>query len=562
MADITVTNSGTITSTIGIGVEIVSFDLNASVIVTNEPGASIHAAEQALRITAMTLNANGTGTWLIDNGGLMESTGDGFAAIDLRDLIAAGGTITVNNGAAGIIRAAGGDAIAAGTNTTVSNHGQIIAFDGTLVNSDGIDFGTHAGGRVDNFSDGTITGARYGITGGQALIVNNSGSITGGDGAGIGAFGGSTITNMGTIASANGFAIDAGFGNFIDTITNQGSILGRVFTGGGDDVLSLYTGSSISGQIDGGTGTDTLNLLGTGTGTLADVLDFEDLNVQAGTWTIVDVESFSAGVTISAGATLRLEQSALSAGLFANTIDGFTNSSTVDLAGIGLATGATLGAGNLLTISGGAVDPITLQFDPTQSFAGEAFILTDDGAGGTDVTLGQIISGGSGSGIVTGTPGNDLITTGNGSNTINSGNGNDRVISGNGNDVFNAGNGNNVLDSGNGNDILTVGNGNNVMTGGNGSDTFRVGTGDNTLTGGNGADLFEFGPGFGNNVITDFSHADHIEFDGAVFHNFQAVQAASQQVGADTVISLGTNHSVTLLGVSLNSLRASDFILN
>lgn len=51
----------------------------------------------------------------------------------------------------------------------------------------------------------------------------------------------------------------------------------------------------------------------------------------------------------------------------------------------------------------------------------------------------------------------------------------------------------------------------------------------------------------GKNVVTDFSHGDHLEFDG-VFQNFQAVQAASHQVGADTVISLDADHSVTLVG--------------
>ena len=45
----------------------------------------------------------------------------------------------------------------------------------------------------------------------------------------------------------------------------------------------------------------------------------------------------------------------------------------------------------------------------------------------------------------------------------------------------------------------------------------------------------------------------------------QAVQAASHQVGADTVIyldaSLNANHAITLQGVAANSLQASDFYL-
>ena len=66
------------------------------------------------------------------------------------------------------------------------------------------------------------------------------------------------------------------------------------------------------------------------------------------------------------------------------------------------------------------------------------------------------------------------------------------------------------------------------------------------------------------NVVTDFSRGDHIEFDG-VFQNFQAVRAASYQVGTDTVIyldaSLDADHSITLQGVVANNLQASDFLL-
>ena len=80
------------------------------------------------------------------------------------------------------------------------------------------------------------------------------------------------------------------------------------------------------------------------------------------------------------------------------------------------------------------------------------------------------------------------------------------------------------------------------------------------LTGNNGNDTFVFGPTFGKDVVTDFSHGDHVEFDGA-FANFQAIQTAMHQVGADTVISLGADHSITLQHVTATSLHASDFVL-
>ena len=85
------------------------------------------------------------------------------------------------------------------------------------------------------------------------------------------------------------------------------------------------------------------------------------------------------------------------------------------------------------------------------------------------------------------------------------------------------------------------------------------GDGNDRLNGGGGPDTFVFGPGFGHDVVTDFGHADHIEFDGGVFQNFNQVQAASHQVGADTVITLDADNSITLLGVTLSSLHASHF---
>ena len=68
-------------------------------------------------------------------------------------------------------------------------------------------------------------------------------------------------------------------------------------------------------------------------------------------------------------------------------------------------------------------------------------------------------------------------------------------------------------------------------------------------------------PGFGHDVITDFTHADRIEFDGGIFQTAQQVLAASHQVGDNTVISVDANNSVTLQDVALQSLHTKDFII-
>ena len=120
-----------------------------------------------------------------------------------------------------------------------------------------------------------------------------------------------TVTNAGTItnsAGAGAIAIDGGSGQ--ENITNTGTITGHVQTNDGDDLISLGTDSSITGTLDGGSGTDTLTLLGSGPGTrIIDhtVTNIEILNSQ-GDWTVNTAIDFVDEVTISSG-TLTLQNS-------------------------------------------------------------------------------------------------------------------------------------------------------------------------------------------------------------------------------------------------------------
>jgi Ca2+-binding RTX toxin-like protein len=121
------------------------------------------------------------------------------------------------------------------------------------------------------------------------------------------------------------------------------------------------------------------------------------------------------------------------------------------------------------------------------------------------------------------------------------------------------GNGPGIIVGGNGGDTLDGRGGDDFLFGGNGSDRLIGGDGNDKLTGGRGADTFVFGPGFGHDVITDFSRADRIEFDDGVFRNFHDVKAATKQVDENTVITLDADNSITLLGVDRDSLLASHF---
>ncbi len=117
-----------------------------------------------------------------------------------------------------------------------------------------------------------------------------------------------------------------------------------------------------------------------------------------------------------------------------------------------------------------------------------------------------------------------------------------------------------VINGGNGKDTIVGTAGDDTINGGNGKDSITGGAGNDLLTGENGADTFIFGPGFGNDTITDFGNGpDQIQFDHTVFANFAAVQAAMMQVGMDTVITHGAD-SITLQHVTASNLHASDFL--
>ena len=177
----------------------------------------------------------------------------------------------------------------------------------------------------------------------------------------------------------------------------------------------------------------------------------------------------------------------------------------------------------------------------TNHFAGEQ--VETIVVNGTSFVLANGTIGGNGSGILTGTDGNDTLDGNGGNDMLFGGAGNDHLIGDKGNDLLNGGSGKDMLD------------------GGLGKDQLIGGAGDDQLTGGQAADAFVFGPGFGHDVITDFTHDDRVEFDGGVFQNAQQVLAASQQVGDNTVITVDANNSVTLQDVALQSLHAKDFVI-
>ena len=211
--------------------------------------------------------------------------------------------------------------------------------------------------------------------------------------------------------------------------------------------------------------------------------------------------------------------------------------------------------GTTITLGNGAGDAVSANgvlppFAPpggVELFSSHNAITLGNGDGDTvtaDISTDDAITLGNGDG--------DTVTADNSNhNTITLGNGN--------NDVVNA---SLCSDS-----AITLGNGNDTVYGG-ANDIFNIGNGNNQLvaapgdvwTVGKGPDTFAFNAGFGNNTITDFNTSrDVLQFSSALLMNYAAAMVDTKQVGANTVITLDANDTVTLTGVEASHLTASNF---
>jgi hypothetical protein len=265
-----------------------------------------------------------------------------------------------------------GSNVGVASTTNITNYGTILG-DASF----GVDGGT--GGAITNAVTGLIAGANGIRT--AATLVSNAGTIHatsyfgGGYGGGYGVHLFATdvrVLNTGLIAGAS-----QGIGVYgTGTVTNFGTINGGYGTallfGAGNDRLVVGPGAAFGGNVNGNVGSDVLELAdGAGPGTLtglgAKYLNFESLMFDPdAAWR----------VTLSTPAA------------FTGTVFGFSTDDSLDLTGVAFDPNATatLLANNVLKISANGSN-FTMQFDPGQSFAGQDFRLSQDGAGGTLVTL-------------------------------------------------------------------------------------------------------------------------------------------------------------------------------
>ncbi len=225
---------------------------------------SVRSALEAVRDT----DINGTGSVSVNNTGTLESS-EGIAVdlvLDSASVISSG-TI---NGVLGGVRIEDG---------AVDNSGTI-----NVSGAAGIAVDTGIATTLDN--SGTITSAGTGVNAGPGASVTNSGTISA-SGTGLSLGSGGDLSNSGSISSTAATAIVTDGGT---VLTNSARVEGATVAielRGGDNTLTLETGSDLIGNVvsTGATPADTLVLNGSGVED-ANFENFSTLIMSGDSWTL------------------------------------------------------------------------------------------------------------------------------------------------------------------------------------------------------------------------------------------------------------------------------------
>ena len=292
-----------------------------------------------------------------------------ITAESLGAAVSLGGGGIFTNLAGGVVQSHGGSnavSIILGTSRTVINSGLIKSNDSGFATGVAIQNGV-----LTNNAGGQILGAYNGVwaNGSSATSITNAGLIEAskaqGGGSAIEVDGGGTVVNSGTIRSltSNGATTDAGISfTGAGTITNSGTIASATgglairFKGSATHNLTLDTGSILGGNVQGGTGTDSLTLQGTSTESVAKFLSFENLSMQGSDWTLTGNGTFATATTVQAG-ILRVNGQLTSPSVAVASGGTLTGAGTI-VGAVTVADGGTLSGrnGQTLTMSSLALD--------------------------------------------------------------------------------------------------------------------------------------------------------------------------------------------------------------
>ena len=161
------------------------------------------------------------------------------------------------------------------------------------------------------------------------------------------------------------------------------------------------------------------------------------------------------------------------------------------------------------------------------------------------------LQGGTAFDDINGNKGDDTIDGGSGgSDWLVGGQGDDSVTAHHSANILYGNLGNDTLHSGDGADVIRGGQGDDSIVGGSGNDFISGDRGNDTESGGAGADIFHGSQDAGIDRVLDFSQAegDRVELDAGTTYTLT-------QVGADTVIDMGSGNQMILAGVQLSSLK-------
>ena len=194
------------------------------------------------------------------------------------------------------------------SNNAVNSHGNYGTGANTIEFQDNGTLTVQVGGQV--LSNGTQNIAEAVNIQGQGNVIINNGLIQAINAGAIwfqNKVGGNTIINNETGVIQSPGSVIGSSGDAPIDFTNKGTVIGDIVFSGGDDIMRIYTGSSVTGTIDGGAGNNQLFLSGLGVDTLTgNIVNFQALiKTDTGTWT---VNGIPAGVQSAevAGGTLIL----------------------------------------------------------------------------------------------------------------------------------------------------------------------------------------------------------------------------------------------------------------
>jgi hypothetical protein len=482
-----ITNSGTIENTAvdGRAIRIENAAGATPVVtITNNATGIVQSNDDAIQIQAGVVTGGTVG--LTNSGTITSTLGQAL------DFAGGAVNAAQNVDNSGSITSAENDSIRIGGTGTISNTGTINGGAAATYagNVDGIQFEDSSSGSVTNNGSGAISGDRHGVNGGlnTTVTVTNAinATITGRNGSGVGLDGTGIITNFGTITGSfsnsagsdiNGTTvglpngggpdgINDGDGDGIDvdgqaTIDNHGTIQGTGAGGSGSDGR-LNTSEGIAaggGTIRNFAGA---TISGIGLGILID---------DSSTGPAPFVTTVENAGTISGGTSFAIR-------IIGTQNDTIQNSGTISGGG-GVA--IQLGDGNdtLSILLGSSITGTSQGEGGTDllNYSGYTANATANLTSGAATGTGGI----SGFESITGGSGSDTLGGNSGINTIDGGAGNDKLIGAAGNDILNG-----SADD----DRLIGGVGADAMSGGTGNDTYFVdNTGDTTdETGGSGVD--------------------------------------------------------------------------